>query len=978
MTFLLRIWAIFVIAVKRLWAQKGLALATLLGLVVTIALALSIPLYADAVYFRVLREELSQTTLAVGTTARSPFAFMFRYIGAWNGLISLEDVQPVDQYLSGPVIAQLRLPQQAFTRYFKTDNFRLFPIEDLAYADTKDPLAWVNFGFVTGIENHIAILEGGFPAEAAPSPDSTVEVLMSEELALELGLQVGETYMTFTRMEIEGVERTVQIPIQIVGIWRATDPTDSFWFYTPETLEELLLVPEKTFLDRISPYMDGEIALALWYLLMDGSDVHAADAGPLLSRINAIQQRTSALLPGTSLDVSPADALYRYQRGAALLTILLYAFSVPILALILTFTSLVVNLSVGRQRNEIAVLRSRGATIGQVLGIAALEGVLMGSMALVIGLPVGEMIAQVIGQTQSFLNFTGNSDLRVDITMATLRFGFIAVGLALVAQIMPTFGAARHTIVSYKQNQARSLRPPWWQRAWLDVLLLVPAVYGAYLLRQQGSIVLPVGEQEVINNSPFQNPLLLLVPALGILALTLVFLRLLPFLMTVLAWIISHFGGVGLLLATRQLSRTPGFYTAPMILLVLTLSLSAFTASLARTLDNHLYDQAYYEIGADMNMVDFGQSSESGGGFGALGAGAPEGETGEDAEAAVAEEEAGPRWFFLPVTEYLKAPGVLDATRVGKYGASTRLSGSNQTGVFMGVDRVNFPAIAFWRWDFAPSYLADLMNALAISPDGVLLPRDFMSQHSLRVGDTIQVEVAATGQRVTMSMKVVGGFDYFPTWYPTEEGALFVGNLDYFFEQAGGQFPYNVWLKTEPGVDYNKIVEEARNLQLTVLDSDAALLTVNEAQKDPERQGLFGLLSVGFGAAALLTILGFILYALFSFRQRFIELGVLRAIGLSSVQMTIFLAWELAFLILTGLLLGTGLGVWASQLFIPYLQVGPDPTALTPPFLVEIAWPAIFRIYGLFGLLFVAALAVLASLLLRMKIFQAVKLGETV
>jgi putative ABC transport system permease protein len=44
---------------------------------------------------------------------------------------------------------------------------------------------------------------------------------------------------------------------------------------------------------------------------------------------------------------------------------------------------------------------------------------------------------------------------------------------------------------------------------------------------------------------------------------------------------------------------------------------------------------------------------------------------------------------------------------------------------------------------------------------------------------------------------------------------------------------------------------------------------------------------------------------------------------------------------------------------------------------VEIAWPAILRIYALFGLLFVVALVALAALLLRMKIFQAVKLGET-
>ena len=120
------------------------------------------------------------------------------------------------------------------------------------------------------------------------------------------------------------------------------------------------------------------------------------------------------------------------------------------------------------------------------------------------------------------------------------------------------------------------------------------------------------------------------------------------------------------------------------------------------------------------------------------------------------------------------------------------------------------------------------------------------------------------------------------------------------------------------------------------------------------------------------------LYAFFSFRQRYIELGVLRAVGLSSSQMIIFLAWELAFLIISGLTLGTFLGVWTSQLFIPYLQVGADITARTPPYLVEIAWPAIFRIHLLFGLLFLAALIVLTILLLRMKIFQAIKLGETV
>jgi putative ABC transport system permease protein len=94
--------------------------------------------------------------------------------------------------------------------------------------------------------------------------------------------------------------------------------------------------------------------------------------------------------------------------------------------------------------------------------------------------------------------------------------------------------------------------------------------------------------------------------------------------------------------------------------------------------------------------------------------------------------------------------------------------------------------------------------------------------------------------------------------------------------------------------------------------------------------------------------------------------------------MTTFLACELAFLILLGLGAGTYLGALISQIFIPYLQIGTDVQSMTPPFQVEIAWTAITRIYALFALLFVVALSVLVGFLLRMKIFQAIKLGETV
>ncbi|MCB0065116.1 MAG: hypothetical protein KDE19_23495, partial [Caldilineaceae bacterium] len=59
MKFVLRSLSIFAVAVRRLFSQRGLALATAVGLVASIALVMSVPLYTDAVYYSILQDELS-------------------------------------------------------------------------------------------------------------------------------------------------------------------------------------------------------------------------------------------------------------------------------------------------------------------------------------------------------------------------------------------------------------------------------------------------------------------------------------------------------------------------------------------------------------------------------------------------------------------------------------------------------------------------------------------------------------------------------------------------------------------------------------------------------------------------------------------------------------------------------------------------------------------------------------------------------
>jgi putative ABC transport system permease protein len=957
MKLLYRLWGVLTAIPYRMLAQWELVLAATVGLVASISLILSIPLYADAVYYRNLQENIIDGT---GNEAKSrpPFSFLFQYYGGWHGNLNWEDIQPVDDYLTNSVESTLALPQQEMVRYISTDTYPLVTEGEFTFS-AGSQITYASLGVMNDLSDHIRLVDGSLPGARSKFDGEALEVLISSTLAEESGYQVGETYQLYVS---EGWsinrEPLAQIPVRIVGVWEPIDPDEDYWISNPSFYSNVLFIPQESFATIVDQLIPEAIFSAYWYFIMDVSDVYSGDVQPILRKIHKLERNTNNLLPNMRLLVSPVEVLTNYQRASDVLTILLYAFTVPIIGLILAFISLVSRLSVERQRNEIAVMRSRGASPIQVLSFTILEGVLLGILALVISLSLATQLTIWIGQTRSFMEFSSASNLRVGISTEVLRIGFFAVVLVLITMLIPAIRASRHTIVSYKREVGRASSKPWWQRAWLDVLILIPAAYGIYLLEQQGRIVV-FGNQG--GEDPFQNPLFFIIPALGIFALTLFSLRFIQPIMAVIAKIAGLTKIASLTLAARQLSRTPGNYYTPLIILILTVSLSSYTASLAYTFDQHLFDQNYYRLGADIRFLDVGDSSQ-------LNATAN-----EDGEAAEG-------WQFIPVHEYLKLEGVESVTRLGRYTANANIGTGSTEGLFFGVDWEDFPRVSFWRDDFSSESVEDLMNRLALDPAGVLVSDDYLRQNGLKIGDPINLRVHTFGQNNVFSVNVVGSFKYFPMWYP-QEGPLFVGNLDYLFEQAGDEFPYRVLLRVEDDVDPAALGQEglhSLDYNVRYLSWDTPVKEINATQAQPERQGLFGFLFIGFATAALLTALAFLLYVLFSFRQRFIELGVLRAAGLSMAQMSGYMIWELTFLILLGVSIGTVLGVLASNLFIPYLQIGSQMSALIPPFKVLIAWPMIFQIYLMFAGLFGVTLIVLLISLRRMRIFQAIKLGETV
>ena len=953
MSIFINLWATMLTSIRRLIAYKGTALSALLGLTLAISLILSISLYSDGIYYQTFLENVAKTreNSENQLSQEDPtFSFLFHYFGGWHGSKDWEELSALDEYFIGRGINSLGLGVVDLVRLFGSDTFHLFP-KDERQSVNRLSLSRTSFGTMSGLSDQITLVDGRFPSPQPISDGQPIEVLVNENLANIADLEVeGEYIANVSVINESGKKETTKVDVKIVGIWQANDPGDDYWIFSPSVYDNILFVPEETFFEQLTAHIPALVYNAYWYIIMDADFIHADEVNGFLNRVDRLERGANEIQENLWLSISPKAALEKYATDARVLRALLYAFAIPVIGLIIAFAGLVTRLSTDQRRGEIAILRSRGGSPQQILGLTALEGGLIGGIALALSFPIAKRITYSIGQTRGFLDFGNPSNLRVSISDGTWQIGIFSVAVFLTILLLPTFRASKDTILNYKLEQGRSIRKPLWQRSWLDVLLLVVAAYGTFLLQQQGGLSL-LGSENAAD--PFQNPLIFLVPSMGIMALSLISLRFVGPFLFILERMASQTKHVGLTMAARMISRSTARYHTPLLILTLTMSLFAYTASLATTLDQALVDRAYYRIGADARFFDPGASNVSSG---------------------------STWWDFFPVSEYAQSPQIAQAARQGRYAIEIDTGRIQENGLFFGVDRLDFPKVAYWRSDFSTLSLGELMNLLAADPATILVNREFLVENGLEIGDHLFATIKTYDRYNEVDLKIAGTFDLFPGWYP-EQGPLFVGNLENLFETAGGPTPYYVLVKVEEGVDPNQLdPRQLRALDGRVrpVDWDTPLIDIEEAQSSPERQGFLGFLLLGFATTILLTVLAFLLHLIFTFQQRSVELGVLRAAGLSITQMNANLIWEFSFLILLGGLVGTGLGYFASKLYIPYMQVGTNTAELIPPFEVLIPWEMITQIYWLFGALFGISLLISMILLRRMRIFEVIKLGETV
>jgi putative ABC transport system permease protein len=380
-------------------------------------------------------------------------------------------------------------------------------------------------------------------------------------------------------------------------------------------------------------------------------------------------------------------------------------------------------------------------------------------------------------------------------------------------------------------------------------------------------------------------------------------------------------------------------------------------ASMAVSLDKWLTDRVHYAVGADVYIKQLPDPSV------------------ED----IADLSPSQGAWVLPITDYLDVPGVTHAARVGRYPASITVGESRPIkGTYIGIDRLDVTQVIFYRPDFGTS-LGRLMNQLAIREDGIILSEAMAREGNLEIGDKVHARLSLWFGLMSLEtdFTLVDTFKYFPTVYEDrDEQPTMIGNLDFVYEQIGAVLIHDIWLRVRPDADKVAMMEAVQEMGVHIHRWVDIRDEMRVEQARVERVGIFGTLTIGFLAAAVLSGIGLMVYNYASLQERLFRFTILRAVGLRLMQVIGQVAIEYVVLMIYGVAGGAAIGGWASHLFIPFFQAT-DRSVLNPPMLLPlVAWDEIGRISGVFCVaLIVAQVAVMAAAL-RRGVFQALRMGD--
>lgn len=491
--------AIVTMILRKMYKNKWLQLNLLLGLIVVVALVASMPMYTEAILQRMLIKDLEQQQARSG---QHPAHISLQVQLAHNADTGQrkQRIEQTAQRFREQLLDVIGLPVLQFVNEKQTSWVRWTPVDPTRLDPEVRRSA--SFAAKTDLERQVAVIDGRLPA--SERVDDFYEVAVFDRDLTRLKVLVGD------ELQIEDEKYDRSIKVRIVGVIDRLDNQDLYWHTSPNQTTPLFYMPYTLFTQDFLEAGRLPVYQSQWYGALDYSKMDLGAADRALTAYAQMQQEwKNSGFYYTSNRSPMISVLSEYGAKEEKLRTLLWSLNVPVFILLGFYLYMVANLMIGRQKTEIAVLRSRGAGRVQIVGIYLAEGLLLGAAALATGPLLAKGFTKMLGASGGFLQFVQRSALEVHLSAQVYAYASTAVLVSLVLTLIPAILASGHTIVEQKQDQARSGRASFWHRFGLDFILLGIAGYGSYVfanrMRDLLSSGLDVGDMTI-------DPLLFFVP----------------------------------------------------------------------------------------------------------------------------------------------------------------------------------------------------------------------------------------------------------------------------------------------------------------------------------------------------------------------------------------------------------------------------------------------------------------------------------
>lgn len=810
------------------------------------------------------------------------------------------------------------------------------------------------------------------------------ECSISEKTMDHYGLVAGEKIY----LHVPDGSGKKEIPFVISQICREKDINDPYWAKTLSDMGDVIFVSQDVFDEMMQYYSEDNISYSD-FLMLDYRQINTENA---------------SLYDGYMEQFKDADKLYNdnirdildgFFTQQKTIKLMLWALELPCLVLLILFIRMISAQILSLEENDILVLRSRGATKLQVFILYLQQSGIIAFAGCVLGIVLGYIMCRAAASTDGFLRFTAKDIGTYKFVWQMLVYAVAAAVIMVLFITVPVWKKSKDAI-SERSRERISKKKPLWEKCFIDVILLALSAYLLYNYnKQKSTLAISVLENRSI------DPVMILDNSLFIFAAALLCVRLTGLIILLVDRLFKKHFSPAMYASFLQLKRTrynQGFLA---VFLIMTVAGGIFDANMARTMNSNMEQRIVYNVGCDAIYN-------------------------EDFRLRIQKNKDGSvNWMYdepdFGKYESLKNEGICDGvTRVleDERVDISAGSGSVSDAYLMAINTKEFGETAKLQSDqnddINDAHWFNYLNELAKELDGVIISSNLAKDLGLKVGDSLNysryVPEAVDEDQIYASENVkvcaiVKGFPGYERYtYETDadknvteqEKYLIVANYATVVEKFG-MTPYSVWMNLSKGKTVDDIVGYLGGENSENSDSTADNLTdtksekvqseiyrnitsaqqlIDENKNSATVQITNGMFTLSFILSLIVCSVGFLLYWVMTLKQRELQFGIYRAMGMRMREVKAMLLNEQIFLSFLPLLAGAGIGITATAMFVRLISIIYLPQKHNIGVNVYI-YPS--DMLELTGVLFVAVAVcyvVISRLLKSMKIAQALRLGE--